>query len=227
MFSMVRCVYPSDSFLTFRHVWSAMSVCRRLGLFGWWAPTLALLCLCAAPASGLAEEIGVDVDGDGARDLVSVFGGDDASVRIEVMLNGTGETLSDDVDGAFVGEPFLRGTRDVDGRSGAELLVHTGHISTFDSYRIYTVRRNRLQSYGTFTQNASLGDGYAFGFSCTAAGTDRRLTTYSFSQNYPRKTYKRTVKRYRFVDGRLVRVGNTLTSNIRRPADRERRIGCR
>jgi len=185
---------------------------------------LALALGLAAPAS--AERVQIDVDGDGVVDTVTAQAVGDYGVGVSVELSGSGGASSEQqFENAFVYEPWLWRVRDVDGRAGAELFVHTGHISTNETVTVLSVVDGRLVRSGRLIMNGGLGDYYAMGFRCRAVRGGPGIVAYDFARQSPGH-WKRRARSYSWKDGRLVRVGPARHSVVRHPPLRERELGC-
>jgi len=186
---------------------------------------LALAALgLAAPAS--AERLQTDVDGDGAVDTVTARAVGDYGVGVSAELSGSGGARSEQrFENAFVYEPWLWRVRDVDGRAGAELFVHTGHITTYETVTVMSVVGRRLVRSGRLIMNGGLADYYAMGFRCRAVRGRPGIVAYDFARQSPGH-WKRRARSYSWNDGRLVRVGPARHSMIRYPPARERKLGC-
>jgi hypothetical protein len=185
--------------------------------------SLAALVL-AAPAS--AESVQADVDGDGVLDTVVARAIGDYGVGVSVELDGSGSPTSEQqFENAFVYEPWLWRVRDVDGRAGAELFVHTGHITTYETITVMSVVNGTLVRSGRLIMNAGLADDYAMGFRCRRVRGGPGIVAYDFSRQSPGH-WRRRARSYRWKDGRLVRVGPARHSVVRHPSAGERKLGC-
>jgi hypothetical protein len=178
----------------------------------------------AAPAS--AERVQTDVDGDGVVDTVTAQTVGDYGVGVTVELSGSGGARSEQqFENAYVYEPWLWRVRDVDGRAGAELFVHTGHITTYETVTVLSVVDGKLIRSGRLIMNGGLADYYAMGFRCRPVRGGPGIVAYDFARESPGR-WKRRARSYSWKDGRLVRVGPARHSIVGHPPLRERQLGC-
>ncbi len=187
---------------------------------------LSALVVLGLAAPAVAEQVQTDVDGDGVQDTVTAQTIGDYGVGVSVDLSGSGGATSEQrFDNAFVYEPWIWRVRDVDGRAGTELFVHTNHITTDETVTVLSVVDRRLVRSGRFLVNASLVDFYAMGFRCRSVRGRPGIVAYDFYRQAPGH-WKRRARSYSWKDGRLARVGPARHSVVRHPPARERELGC-
>ena len=172
-----------------------------------------------------------DVDGDGQPDLVLLYThpivkGFDYHFTLKVYRAGggilTAQLPEADIPAAF------KLLRNVNGRPGVEIFIHTGHISTSEEAVIYTFNGAALQRAGTFAY-----DGYdigevQFGITCHAPKT---IVQYEFSTNTPGPAAGRIWKELATTlswHGAALKTGATTTTTFRgaNPPARLVGVGC-
>jgi hypothetical protein len=188
---------------------------------------VAVLATAGAAGAAGAETIQADLDGDGVADTVTAQTDSSYELRVTASLSAPGSAASSEqaFSNAFPYEPWFERVRNVDGRPGAELFVHTGHISTDDTITVLSVARGSFVRSGSFLFNAGLGDDYAMGFRCTTVRGGPGIVAYDFGL-LPSGGWMRRVRAYRWHDGTLARVGRAHRTTVGHPPAGERRIGC-
>lgn len=139
----------------------------------------------AVSKPGLPTQIRADVDGDGRPDTAAL-------VSRPLASGSTDETLVVDLArggqltfsfGPQVAQAFyFELARNLNGVPGVELVIHSYHISTFDTATIVTLDGPKLVRAGRFDYNSSPSDGYEAGYRCETVDLATAIVAYSFNQ---------------------------------------------
>lgn len=172
----------------------------------WTAALASSLLVLLFPALASAE--GIDVDGDGVSDTVTLTRPDETAGAWQLVVQASTTGWTDVLpagDTWFATSPDLISTTDVDGRPGAELFVDIAHISTFDSIGIYTYRGGHVVRAATLWAFGGDHD-YKFGLVCRQRSGEHLVVAYAYSWRKPRR-WSWSAQNYRWRDGRLERTG--------------------
>ncbi|HYB28226.1 MAG TPA: hypothetical protein VEF89_16545 [Solirubrobacteraceae bacterium] len=171
-----------------------------------------------------------DVDGDGQPDLLLLYTRPGVKGLIYhftlKVYRASGGVLTTQLPEEDIPATFEL-LRNVNGRPGAEIFIHTDHISTSEELAIYTWDGTTLQRAGTFAY-----DGYdigevQFGITCHAPKT---IVQYEFSTTTPtasQRVWKELTTTFSWFGPTLKR-GATATStfNAANPPARLVGVGC-
>jgi hypothetical protein len=154
--------------------------------------------------AGCVDVARADVDGDGRVDLVLLYARLDAhgTARSHVLaaVRASGGRLS-----VRTGRYALQGQRllvlrDLDGRPGAEAIVHEAHSTTAEQIGVYSFAGGALRRSGELSVDGE-DAGLRFGVRCRAG----EVLQSEFDERLPlRGVWDRTQTTYRWVAGRLV-----------------------
>jgi hypothetical protein len=157
--------------------------------------------------AGCVDVARADVDGDGRADLVLLYArlGADGTARSHTLAvaRASGGRLSVRTGRYALQGQRLLGLRNLDGRRGAEAIVHEAHSTTAEQVGFYTFFRGTLRRSGELSVGGE-DAGLRFGVRCRAGEVIQR----EFDERVPlRGVWDRTDTRYRWVAGRLVPSG--------------------
>lgn len=189
-------------------------------------------CPAASPSRYLPKDAGcvtvrrADITGNGSSDVVILFGRLNAkriptSFTLEVIEAG-GSVLT-----ANVPQPDLNPTialiRNVNGRPGAEIFVHEGHVTTEEEMGVYAFDGRGLRRAGGLSYGGE-DAGIRFGFTCRTS-TPAQIVEHEFLEQTPFKgVWKRRDTTFRWVGARLVRGASRTT--VAKPAPAEVGVHC-
>lgn len=158
----------------------------------------------AVPFSDGTTTFEADVNGDRVKDDGSVTRDDAAVGTLAVSIAGGG-VVTRTFQGDPSAEPAVVRTRNVDGRRGAEMLVHTQHISTNETYLFFSYRKGKLTRSRAFSAYGH-DDEYRFGFRCKSVESGRYVYQH-FLQKATGGNWKRTVTEFKWYKGKPVSTG--------------------
>ncbi len=167
----------------------------------------------ALPFSDGTTSFKADVNGDRVKDDGSVTLDASGIGTLNVALAGDGtvtRTFPGDPSG---NEPAVVRTRNYDGRPGVEVLVHTQHISTNETYLFFSYRSSKLTRSRAFSAYGH-DDEYRFGFRCKTTDSGRFVYQY-FLQKIAGGKWKLTTTKFKWYKGKPVKYGKQTVKTLR------------
>jgi hypothetical protein len=190
-------------------------------------------CPVAPPSRYLPDRVGclsvrrADVDGDRRPDLVllyahldsrgyPLFRHDHAGAFTLKLVRASGGSLATRVPQGDLNSTILR-ARDINARTGIELLVHEYHVTTEEELGVYAFDGVGLRRAGGFRFDGTDG-GIVFGVTCHPRPAT--IVQHDFAERIPfRSVWDRTDTTYRWVGAHLRRT--TVRKAKARPTRRQ------